>query len=326
MTHLKKKLSGLFFKVFDLITVPITLLASCVFKFYRKKGIGQFPVTTKIVDTMGVYPLYDHYYDPLIAPQKHIDQQSLKVKRTLNINFHIDRQLALLASFSYQEELACLPYQYGNSSFEWGDAEFYYSLIRQIKPKKIIEIGSGNSTKIALLAIEKNRAEDPQHLPASLFCIEPYEAPWLEEEKAINTIRKKVEEIDPSFFRTLEAGDILFIDSSHMIRPGGDVLYNILHLMNNLDPGVYIHVHDIFTPYDYPYNWICKYRYFWNEQYLLEALLTDNDRLQIIASLNYLSHDYPDSLAAAFPIYQKHKGCDLGSFWMKTIAKAKTFQ
>lgn len=323
MKELFKKIG---FAVYDIISAPLVLLGAYSFRVYRRKGVGNFPLTTRILDAVGVFPLHQHYYDPLIAPQKTIDAGKLAKKRELKIDFRIDEQLALLKTFTFREELLNLettrvnglpPFQYDNDSFECGDAEFYYSLVRKIKPKRIIEIGSGNSTKVCLYAIHRNLSENAQS-DTDLFCIEPYEAPWLESIGMIHVIRKKVEEIDSAFFKTLEADDILFIDSSHMIRSGGDVLFNLLFLLGGLNPGVYVHIHDIFTPYDYPYEWIQAERRFWNEQYLLEALLIGNPQLEVIGALNYLSHDYGQSLRAVFPMYGKAVGGDLGSFWIRT--------
>ena len=157
-----------------------------------------------------------------------------------------------------------------NGSFESGDADFLYQMIRYIKPHKILEIGSGDSTKIARLALNKNKDETSkvyEHI-----CIEPYGAPWLEKLEGTKIIRELVENCKFDWANELEAGDLLFIDSSHMIRPQGDVLKEYLEIIPVLKPGVFVHIHDIFTPRDYKKSWIVDEVKFWNEQYLLEAL------------------------------------------------------
>lgn len=160
-----------------------------------------------------------------------------------------------------------LHFYFNNGAFESGDAEYWYQLIRLKKPKKIFEVGSGNSTLMAINAIRKNREENADY-KCEYVCIEPYEMPWLEKTE-VTVIRKKVENVDISFFSELGEGDILFIDSSHIIRPDGDVLFEYLQLLPTLKKGVIVHVHDIFSPRNYLDEWLRDDVRFWNEQYLL---------------------------------------------------------
>ena len=142
-----------------------------------------------------------------------------------------------------------------NRSFGSGDAEFLYQFVRHVKPKRIIEIGSGFSTTILSSAHQKNISEDNGSLDYSHVCIEPFEMPWLEE-LPVTVIRSSVENIELDFFSSLNANDLLFIDSTHMIKPSGDILTEYLHILPALNPGTYIHIHDIFTPFNYPSVWI----------------------------------------------------------------------
>ena len=107
------------------------------------------------------------------------------------------------------------------------------------------------------------------------------------------------------FFQQLKSNDLLFIDSSHIIRPQGDVLFEYLELLPTLKPGVLIHVHDIFTPRDYPDEWVYKNHCLWNEQYLLEALISFNSGFRIIGALNYLAHNYRNEFAGKCPRFCK---------------------
>src|ERR1022692_1100591 len=168
-------------------------------------------------------------------------------------------------------------------------------MIRLKKPARFIEIGSGLSTLMANSAIKKNN-NSCKHI-----CIEPYEAEWLNQID-VNVIRKKVEDIDTNIFKELQKNDILFIDSSHIIRPQGDVLLEYLEILPQLQTGVIIHVHDIFTPKDYLDEFIFTYHYMWNEQYLLEALLTQSKSFKIIGAVNFLKHHYWEELSAKCPI------------------------
>lgn len=115
----------------------------------------------------------------------------------------------------------------------------------------------------------------------------------------------------------LGAGDLLFVDSSHMIRPQGDVLTEHLQIFPRLSKGVYVHIHDIFTPKDYPNEWIVDEVRFWNEQYLLEALLTNTTRYQVVAALNYLKNNHFNKLAERCPYLTEER--EPGSFYFKVV-------
>lgn len=206
-------------------------------------------------------------------------------------------------------------FKLANGAFESGDAEFLYNFVRYTKPKKVIEIGCGTSTKIIAKALKKNKTEDDY--PVAHTCIEPYEQAWLEQFPEIELLREKVENIDLSRFQNLQAGDLLFIDSSHIIRPQGDVLHEYLTIIPSLPKGVYIHVHDIFTPHDYPSTWVKDKVLFWNEQYLLEALLSKNTSFEIVASLNLLMRNHPDELQQVCPYLTPSR--EPGSFYFKTV-------
>src|SRR5690606_21041098 len=175
-----------------------------------------------------------------------------------------------------------------NGSFGYTDAEYLYSFIRLIQPKKIMEVGSGFST---LMMIEAQKANRKEQKDFDLRCIEPFEMTWLES-LPIELVRKKIEDIPLSLFTELQDGDILFIDSSHIIRPEGDVLHQLFNVLPVLNRGVIIHFHDIFTPHHYPKRWLKEEYRLWNEQYLLEAFLANNSDYKIIGGLNYLSTHY----------------------------------
>ena len=200
-----------------------------------------------------------------------------------------------------------------NTNFGDGDAEYWYNIIRHFKPKRIIEIGSGYSTLMAQNAINKNRESGSvcQHI-----CIEPYEMLWLEQ-AGPQVIRSKVEDVDQTLFGTLIENDILFIDSSHVIRPQGDVLVEFLELLPRLQRGVIVHVHNIFSPHDYPAEWICERVRLWNEQYLVEAFLTFNNSYKIVGALNFLKHLHYNALKSKCPSLFRES--NPGSFYMQKV-------
>ena len=308
--------------VIDIISLPFVLCGGVVLKFVRKAGLQRLPLTKKLLYRIGVFPIIDHYYEPLFNMKKL--KYSLRADRSLpGIDINEDEQVRFLSKFHYADELKTIPekyesvtkFWYGNGSYSHGDAEYFYSLIRLIKPSKIIEIGSGSSTKIALMAVEKTKEEDPEY-SCDQVCIEPYEQPWLEQ-LPVTVLREKLEDVDYSLFEQLNTNDILFIDSSHIIRPQGDVLKEYLEILPRLKAGVYVHVHDVFTPKDYKDDWIYDEVKLWNEQYLLEAFLTGNKNFRIIGALNFLKHKHYDLMKEKFPLMTEAH--EPGAFWMQKV-------
>ncbi|MBX2964252.1 MAG: class I SAM-dependent methyltransferase [Cyclobacteriaceae bacterium] len=267
-----------------------------------------------------MYPVVDHYYDPLFD-YRQLREQKPKIR----FDFNVTDQLNVLSRFSFREELSAMPlkkpvgqslqYYYDNGSFGAGDAEFYYSLIRLVKPKRIIEVGSGFSTRVAIAAVRENSRTDSAHV-CEITCIEPYEMPWLEQ-TGVKLLRTKVEELSPDIFDPLEDGDILFIDSSHIIRPGGDVVTIILDVLPRLKRGVYVHFHDIFIPDDYPVAWLRDDFRMWNEQYILEAFMIDNNLFEVICMMNFLRKNHFEILKSVFPVLEKQPDREPGSFWVR---------
>lgn len=303
-------------RVIDILTLPLSLLAAIWLKPISKM-IRYLPLNNRIFMKLGILPVRDHYYQPLINPKAHLTRSLREDRHLPGIDLNIQEQLAILGDFNFNHELEQFPidkqtdlnYYYKNGSFESGDGEYLYNIIRLKKPAIFIEVGSGLSTLMANSAIKKND-NGCKHI-----CIEPYEVKWIEQ-LGVQVIRKKVEEVDINLFKSLQKDDILFIDSSHIIRPQGDVLLEYLEILPQLNPGVIVHVHDIFTPKDYLDEFIFTYHYMWNEQYLLEALLTNSNSFKIIGAVNYLKHHHFDELSDKSPILKQQPYREPGSFWI----------
>lgn len=315
-----KNIRKVIFYLVDICFSPLTLALSILFKFIKKNEVKNFPIAKQIFLKIGVYPIYDHYYEPLFN-LKHL-KNSLNTDHKLpGIDFNDNEQLSILSSFNYNNELKSIPmhksgfkreYSYVDGQFNAGDAEYLYSIIRKFRPKRMIEIGCGDSTLLAELAIKKNKEEESQY-NCEHICIEPFEQPWLEE-IGIKVIREKVENVNIEIFKSLGTNDLLFIDSSHMIRPQGDVLFEYLELLPQINSGVIVHIHDIFSPKDYMKEWFGEK--FWNEQYLLEAFLTHNNQFRIIGALHYLSHKYKAKFEEKCPIFKDFPTNGPGSFYI----------
>lgn len=213
------------------------------------------------------------------------------------------------------------PHQFrlDNGLFSGLDALAAYCMVRHFQPRLIIEVGGGFSTLLLAEAAAKNNA-------SALISIEPFPQEFLKQgvPGLHSLIEKKVQDVDLGFFSELHSGDILFIDSSHTVKIGGDVNYLFLEVLPRLEPGVIVHIHDIFLPFEYRRNWVLGEFRFWSEQYLLQAFLTFNSEFEVLMSNSYMAHRYLDDLKAAFPGLDKLKdivpssiGWGGGSFWMR---------
>ena len=183
-------------------------------------------------------------------------------------------------------------YSLMNSGFEWMDARVLYYFLQKNKPKRVIEIGSGNST---LLMHSTNIMLG---LNIEIICIEPYPSSYLRRMHAaghIRLIEDKLENIGLDLFKTLNANDILFIDSSHVGKLDSDVLYYFTKILPELTENVLVHIHDIFFPHDYPIDWLRK-GMFWNEQYFLYVFLQYNTRFKIEICNSYAGFKYKNQL------------------------------
>jgi len=318
-----KKLILRFLPIVDVLLVPFIYPSAWLLKKVRSLGVQSLPNCKNVLMKIGVFPIFDHYYDPQFDNRK--PKQPFSRDRILpGIHWNTAEQLKILDTFSFSQELADIPqdksltleFYLNNGSFISGDAEYWYQLIRSIKPRRIFEVGSGNSTLMAINAIRRNMEADPNY-NCKHVCIEPYEMPWLEQ-TGVTVIREKIEDVELSFFSQLEENDILFIDSSHIIKPQGDVLFEYLELLPTLKNGVIVHVHDIFSPKNYPQSWLEGKVIFWNEQYLLEAFLSHNTSWKIIGALNYLHHNYYEKLKPVAPFLTPDN--EPGSFYIQRIA------
>ena len=214
-------------------------------------------------------------------------------------------QLNLLESFSkFRDEYQQFPtgktqehnrFYLGNGLFDGVDALVAYCMIRHFQPRLIIEVGSGFSSLVLGQAVEKNKN-------SGLICIEPFPREFLREgfPGLQSLIEKKVQDIDLEFFSQLGSGDILFIDSSHTVKIGSDVNYLFLEVLPRLNPGVIVHVHDIFLPFEYRRDWVLDEFRFWTEQYLLQAFLTFNSEFEVLLANYYLSHYHQEHLRSCF--------------------------
>jgi len=196
-----------------------------------------------------------------------------------------------------------------NKGFNPLDAAILYAMIRRNKPRRIVEIGSGMSTVVILSAIRDGR------ITSSLTCIEPYLPDYLEQhrDEITEIIEKPLQEVSPDLFTGLERDDVLFIDSTHVVRFDSDVVYEVLEILPQLKEGVIVHVHDIFFPDNYPENWLTRFRYFWAEQYMLQAFLCMNHSFKIEVPLHAVKN------LVSLENFLENDETPTGSLWMRRV-------
>lgn len=284
--------------------------------------------------TLGAHALYPpgHFYspvpnlddvarrpDPQAQPGGGIDPQG--------VDLRIDEQVELLGRLA--PELGDWPYtssptsptglRYApdNDYFGHTDGKLWYGLLRLLKPRRVVEVGSGWSTALLLDTVARHG------LDVELTCIEPFPDRLLsltsaDDRAGLTLVASGVQDLQPSPagaapWDELEAGDVLFIDSTHVAKYQSDVHTLFLRVLPTLRPGVWVHVHDIAFPFEYPRPWILEGRA-WNEAYLLNAMLVETSRWEIALWPNLLWHRRPDAMSAALGPDTRIDGA---SFWMR---------
>jgi len=204
----------------------------------------------------------------------------------------------------------------GNPAFAWLDSRALFVLLRHWRPRRIVEVGSGHSS---LLMADVNRRFLGRS--AEIRCIEPYPPAFLAAtpDGIAEVLPWRVQDLPLETFADLEAGDVLFIDSSHVSKTGSDVNHLFFEVIPRLAAGVRIHFHDVFLPFDYPRDWVLGMGLYWNEQYLLQAMLTLTPAFRVLFGSTYASVHCAEENAAALSL---PPGSVYGgsSFWIeKTV-------
>ncbi len=207
-------------------------------------------------------------------------------------------------------------YHLENGLFSGGDADLLYAMVRRFKPARMLEFGAGFSTLVAACAVEANWREGRE---TRLISYDPYaippargEVPGLAELRALSA-----EDVPRGDYEQLQPDDIVFIDSSHTVRVGGDVVQLITEVLPRLAPGVIVHLHDIYLPWHYPRRWVAHNRWYWAEQYLLQALLCDSRSWEVMIAAHALSRLHAAELERLIP---NLRGAPAPlSFWIRRV-------
>lgn len=189
--------------------------------------------------------------------------------------------------------------------YPYVDARTLFYVLREHRPARYLEVGSGLSTYYATLAARQNAAEGE---PLQITCIEPYPFEALQALDGIDLVQGFVQDVPVERFEQLEAGDVLFIDSSHALKIDSDVAYLFLEVLPRVKPGVLVHIHDVPFPYNVPYptdTWLFGERWpvYWNEAMLVQSFLAFNSSFEILLSTPIVRHDDEAFLAKTFDDY-----------------------
>ena len=301
-----------------------------LFRTFQKVGISLVP---------------NHYYWP-VPDFKELEAREWPPAQTpVGIDLLLEKQLDFLQSVvpRYEAEwgpeagaMSSAGYMRGNGFFETVDAEIAHCLVRHFKPKRIIEVGGGHSSRVMAAALEQNLKVDG--VRGELLTIDPHPDRFPKEALSdrVQLISASVQSIDLDVFLTLESGDFLFLDSTHIVGVGSDVVREYLEILPRINRGVLIHAHDIFIPSDYPQDLVLKSLSFWSEQYLLEALLMFNQRFEVIWGSRKTKGPNGGRARAGPPTEGNHQQISLpkqtllpsidgqrvwpSSFWMRKVA------
>jgi hypothetical protein len=266
-----------------------------------------------------------HYYSP-IPSLDDVKRDEARIfgavpRSIQGIDLHESEQLNLLTDFTlfyrempfHPQKIEGLRYHFENPSYSYSDAIFLHCMIRFLKPKRIIEIGSGYSSCVTL---DTNDLFFNGSIDTTF--IEPYPDLLMsliteKDKRTIKVIPHRLQDVDVAGFKQLEANDILFVDSTHVSKVNSDVNRIFFEILPQLASGVHIHFHDIFYPFEYPKPWIYENRA-WNELYMLRTFLQYNDSFRVVLMNTYMQRFHEDFFQNEMPLCLANPG---GSIWIR---------
>jgi hypothetical protein len=293
--------------------------------FERVSGLAKRAVRRLVRKWPRTWVPPGHYSSPIVDLDELRSRRKVVFDRTrlpAGIELNPIEQLELIGRLSkHYEQLPFtaekqpgLRFFYDNPYYSYGDAILLSCLLMELRPKRFVEFGSGYSSCVALDINER-------FLNNELACtfIDPY--PKRLEELLGTTdpgrsriVRSAAQDIDLGIIDALEAGDILFIDSTHVSKAGSDVNFHFFTVLPRLKPGVYIHFHDVFHPFEYPEEWFFTENRSWNELYVLHAFLMHNTEYKIVVFNHYLHLEFGPTIASAMPLFARNPG---GGLWLQ---------
>lgn len=264
-----------------------------------------------------------HFYSPVVdvasvrerygRVQPNVAPPAIALDREAQLR-HWSELLPALQTIPFPEDPAPgFRYHFRNPAFSYADGSVLHAMLRTHRPRRLVEVGSGWSSACAIDTIER-------YLDGAVEVsfVEPYPALLLKllgDAASRHTVHAvPVQKADPAVFAALQDGDFLFIDSTHVMKTGSDVCHELFEVLPSLAPGVFVHFHDIFWPFEYGPNWIVKENRSWNEIYGLRAFLMYNDTFEIVFFNDWFARNARERIAADYPAMLKNTG---GSIWLR---------
>lgn len=270
-----------------------------------------------------------HFYSPIVSVDD-IKRREVKIwkpdelSEIKGIDLNVEQQLALTSKLSaFYSEMPFkkdptpgLRYYFINDYYCYTESIILYSIMRHFNPRNIIEVGSGFSSAVMLDTNDMFLNHQTR-----LTFIEPFpdrlNSLLTEKDKlSVNIVTQGIQSVDLNIFNQLQKDDILFIDSTHILKTGSDVNYILFEILPRLNEGVIIHFHDIYYPFEYPKKWVFEGRN-WNETYALRSFLTYNRHFEILHFSDYLHRFYPQAFNL-MPLTYQNTG---SSFWLRKVMK-----
>jgi predicted O-methyltransferase YrrM len=297
----------------------------------RLRDLGSFASLVQLLQASAkrssepvrtTYPA-GHFFSPVVDPGTVRDYvtaaMGTRPEQIGGIDLDIGRMRSywranekMIATTSFTEEPdGRHRYYYRGGPYPYGDAIMLRVIIGAQRPRRIVEIGSGFSTACMLDAAEEFGLED-----VKITCIEPYAARLRsvlrpEDRARVEILEEKVQGMPLERFQRLEPNDILFIDSTHVLKTGSDVHYELFHILPVMRPGVLVHFHDCRYPFEYPAEFIFERNYSWNEAYAVRAFLMYNSRFRVFFYNSLFARECRDMVAATCPVFLRNPGSSL---------------
>jgi predicted O-methyltransferase YrrM len=285
--------------------------------------LDEFGASAEYRQRHAVVPFFapGHYYSPVVHPDEDVRRYMIAQQKRVGVapegieigaarmRRFFGSNAAFMASATFTEDqIPRHRYYAQNGGFPLGDALVLRSMIANFRPRRIIEVGSGFSTACILDTLDEIGHS------LQLTCIEPHPdrlKSLLRPTDILEIIESPVQNVPLDRFQELESNDILFIDSTHVVKSGSDVHYELFEVLPSLRPGVLIHFHDVMYPFEYPLEWVFDQNYSWNETYFVRAFLMHNRSYSVFYSSSYMAQQEPDMIKEHFPTFPANPGTGL---------------
>lgn len=310
--------------VLRMLLPPFVWLTSPVYALVARTGIGVEGCRRR-----GWHPVRVHFYHP-VPRYESVDPKVFDTAHAMP-GVEMDtsafaarlRVLSPHASECDWPEKAGAPgiYHWSNGNFGYTSALLLHGMLRANRIQRVLEVGGGFSSLVSMAALDANRRDGVADV--AFGCVEPFPSDWLR--GAISAAKFPAElfahpaqKAAPALFEQLDENSVLFIDSSHVAKLDSDVNYLFLEMLPRLKPGVWVHVHDVYLPYEYPAShFFGPNKIFWNEQYLLQAMLAGNRDFEVVMPGYFVQRQMQDAFKEAFPSYDAGRHRPTSSFWFR---------